>query len=43
MFDLLPSDQRFNHRVIVTAGVMEGECGDLLRDFFRARRKLLPS
>jgi len=43
MFDLLPSDQRFNHRVMVTAGVMESECGDLLRDFFRARRKSQPS
>jgi len=43
VFDLLPSDQRFNHRVTLTAGVMESECGDLLRDFFRARRKSLPS
>ena len=27
-----------NHRVEVTAGVVADECGDLLRDFFRARR-----
>jgi len=40
VFDLLPSDQRFNHQVTVTGGVMECECGDLLRNFFRARRRL---
>jgi tRNA(adenine34) deaminase len=27
-----------NHRVDWTGGVLETECGDLLRDFFRARR-----
>jgi tRNA(adenine34) deaminase len=27
-----------NHRVEVTAGVLEEECGRLLRDFFRHRR-----
>ncbi len=27
-----------NHRVEWTGGVLETECGDLLRDFFRARR-----
>lgn len=27
-----------NHRVAVTAGVMQDECGELLRRFFRARR-----
>jgi len=27
-----------NHRVDVVAGVRADECGDLLRDFFRARR-----
>ena len=38
VFDLLPSDQRFNHRVEVMGGVMAEECGDLLRAFFRSRR-----
>jgi tRNA(adenine34) deaminase len=38
VFDLLPSDQRFNHRVEALGGVLEQACGDLLRRFFRARR-----
>ncbi len=38
VFHLLPSDQRFNHRVEVTGGVLAEECGDLLRAFFKARR-----
>ena len=29
---------RLNHRPEVRGGVMEAECGDLLREFFRARR-----
>jgi tRNA(adenine34) deaminase len=33
-------DQRLNHRVAVTAGVMEEACAELLRDFFRAQRAL---
>jgi len=39
----LLQDERFNHQVELTSGVLEQECGDLLRDFFRAlrdRRKL---
>lgn len=32
-------EPRLNHRVPVTAGVLAEECGDLLREFFRARRK----
>lgn len=31
-------DARLNHQTTVTPGVSEGECGALLRDFFRARR-----
>nr|WP_274600754.1 tRNA adenosine(34) deaminase TadA [Ectothiorhodospira mobilis] len=27
-----------NHRIAVQGGVMAGDCGSLLRDFFRARR-----
>jgi tRNA(adenine34) deaminase len=39
VFDLLPSDARFNHRVECTGGVMADACGDLLRTFFRERRQ----
>jgi len=38
VFDLLPSDERFNHRVEVDGGVLAEEGGELLRAFFRARR-----
>jgi tRNA(adenine34) deaminase len=38
VFDLLPSDHRFNHLTEVLGGVMESECGELLRSFFRSRR-----
>jgi tRNA(adenine34) deaminase len=38
VFDLLPSDARFNHRVACTGGVLAEECGGLLRGFFRERR-----
>ena len=34
----LAIDQRFNHRIEVIAGIMEKECGQLLQDFFRAKR-----
>jgi len=29
---------RLNHQIEVTAGVLEEECGELLREFFRQRR-----
>jgi len=32
------ADRRLNHRVAVTAGVLAGPAGDLLRIFFRERR-----
>jgi len=32
------SDGLLNHALIITGGVMAEECGQLLRDFFRARR-----
>lgn len=32
------SDERLNHRVDVTGGVLADECAELLRVFFRARR-----
>lgn len=38
VFDLLPSDRRFNHYTSVEGGVLAEECGSLLREFFRARR-----
>ena len=28
-----------NHQIEVTSGVLEGHCGQLLKDFFRARRR----
>ena len=34
----LVRDPRLNHRVEVTGGVLEAECGDLLRTFFAERR-----
>jgi tRNA(adenine34) deaminase len=32
-------EARLNHRVEVVSGVMAGECGALLKTFFRARRE----
>lgn len=34
----LVRDDRLNHRVEVTGGVLETQCGDVLRAFFRDRR-----
>lgn len=34
----LVQDERLNHRMEVTAGVLADECGDLLKSFFRMRR-----
>ena len=34
----LVRDERLNHRLEVTAGVLETECGDLLRKFFEGLR-----
>jgi len=31
-------DGRLNHRFEVTTGVMEAECAEIMREFFRARR-----
>jgi tRNA(adenine34) deaminase len=31
-------DRRFNHRVEVKTGVLEGLCGELLSRFFREKR-----
>ena len=32
------ADERLNHRLEVTAGVLEGECSELLQGFFARRR-----
>lgn len=39
VFDLLPSDERFNHRTACKGGILADEAGRMLRDFFRERRK----
>jgi tRNA(adenine34) deaminase len=36
----LCEDERLNHQVVVTDGVMDNECAQLLREFFRAQRAL---
>jgi tRNA(adenine34) deaminase len=38
VFDLLPSDQRFNHQTEVEGGLFADRAGALLREFFRRRR-----
>jgi len=35
----LASDDRLNHRVEITSGIMEKECRTLMQEFFRIRRK----
>lgn len=34
----LCTDTRFNHRLDVTSGILADQCGQMLTDFFRARR-----
>jgi len=34
----LLEDPRLNHRAIVTGGVLQSECGGILREFFEKRR-----
>lgn len=38
VFELLQAPQH-NHRVKITGGVLEEACGQILKDFFQARRK----
>jgi tRNA(adenine34) deaminase len=38
VFDLLPSDHRFNHRTACHGGLLADRCGERLRSFFRERR-----
>ncbi len=35
----LPCDKRFNHRPEVIPGILEDECSEIIRNFFKARRK----
>ena len=35
----LPEDKRFNHRPEVTGGVLQDECGKILTQFFKTKRK----
>jgi len=35
----IPHDSRLNHRLEVTAGVLAEECGGLLQEFFRTKRR----
>ena len=39
----LVRDDRLNHRVELTSGVLAQECGEVLREFFRARRGVEPA
>jgi tRNA(adenine34) deaminase len=34
----IPSDPRLNHRVRTVGGIMEAECGGILREFFAKKR-----
>jgi tRNA(adenine34) deaminase len=38
LFDVV-RDARLNHRVEVESGVLAAECGELLKEFFRSRRR----
>ena len=35
----LANDSRLNHRLPVTRGILAGECGGVLKEFFRKRRR----
>jgi len=35
----IPDDRKLNHHVEIEGGVMAEECGQLLKDFFKKRRK----
>ncbi len=39
----IAQDERMNHRIEVTSGVLAGECGELLKEFFKAKRPATPS
>jgi tRNA(adenine34) deaminase len=35
----LATDERLNHRIEVTPGILENECRTLIQTFFQARRR----
>ncbi|MEO0335258.1 MAG: tRNA adenosine(34) deaminase TadA [Pseudomonadota bacterium] len=35
----IPSDERLNHNCVVVKGVLEEDCSEILRSFFKARRQ----
>ena len=35
----LPEDRRFNHRAEIVGGIMEKECGAVLTEYFKRKRK----
>ena len=35
----IPRDKRLNHRIKVQGGILEEECGSLLSEFFKSKRK----
>jgi len=35
----IANHKKLNHRIKVTRGILEAECGSLLKDFFRKKRK----
>lgn len=39
----LLQDERLNHRVSVTGGILEAECAELMRQFFQERRHQSPT
>ncbi|WP_296696130.1 tRNA adenosine(34) deaminase TadA [Thiocapsa sp. UBA6158] len=39
LFDILPSDGRFNHRTGCRGGILAEACGETLRSFFQSRRR----
>ncbi len=39
----IANDKRLNHQIEVTAGVLKDECGKVLRQFFKTKRKALKS
>ena len=39
VFDLLPSDSRFNHFVDAEGGCMESDCAEKIRSFFQSKRQ----
>ena len=35
----IADDERLNHRIDITRGVLKDECSELLKSFFRSRRR----